>query len=1166
MGSETEISIPVVMPTTPVPLSAISISAYMDGSGGGVTGSFKAVLRAAGSGTSGAAPGDVLAVGSVFTVTAGAAAAWKTSTITYSGLIAGATYYISIIRNTAAGSHRIAHDNTTVPGRWSENTAGGYATPPTWNGTGFGTNTAGRAYIYMTYQIVDVTPPTGSFTTPAADYMVVSGAAVSLAVSAMDADSSVASVVFKDPAGGTIATDTVSPYVATWDSTTTNDGPATLTAVITDAVGLTTTVSRTVTVANRVDVASPLVKIWVPWLDNPGIESGFYDWQSLGTAVLTQSATHVHSGSWAGKVKSNGTGAYMITNPGGDAGSGMNLGMVAGGTYTFSAWVYVPSGVSIGFPTQAVYIEMYDKTDAGYANTAGNAVAALDTWTLLTVTRTIRAGATEAFCRIVANGIPLTTAPEIYFDDATWGVAGTVPVRVSVYDDLSVAKVELLVDGAVAQTLATDLDNKVFNGHFEVDTTGWATVVGGTLTRSTAEKKYGAAGASLVAGAATHGLRNDSGLSCTIGTVYSVGLWVKGTAAATIRVSIRDAANALVGSNQDITLVGGSFQYVEFEFTPTATGIHKLQVAALSGAQTFYVDGGWICREAIFQLQTAFLTNGAHTISARVTDGAANATTTSTVALDVLNVFQKGPSIKVEIGFASKPRDDVQTWTDVSTYLRQQISWYHGRADAEGRVDAGQATLTLDNRDRRFDPQNAAGPYYANLKARRLRITVNYAGSVLVVHEGTIQGWPPDRRPGGTRSYVTITSVDDFDPLNRKMISSSNAALTTALTGTNNDLVFTSKYGGGEDIEIEYVSSTADQPNLSTDAVPRLRWQPPRVGYDGRFGAFGGRSKNWWSPTHAAGPPPSLAVDGRRITVNVVVSGGAVTTTAAQVAAAIAASPAANALVSVANAPSNDGTGVVTAMAPTKLIGGVRVLEKSGARIAWVLDQLGHPTSRRAIDAGAFDVQAVTLVQAPGLQHAKEVGATELGIFFIDGTGKAVFHDSANRAARVTKATFTTAKPLTGEFSMLATDENFDWDKVRNDIVVSAPGLDDALASDATSQIEYWPRSHQAATLLTTQAQLTTRAALLLANFKDPKARVEQIRIIPARQANETQSTSVWVMALSMEISDKLALKITPAGGGSVVTYTVFVERVEHRVALGNNGVSTWETILAVSN
>lgn len=108
------------------------------------------------------------------------------------------------------------------------------------------------------------------------------------------------------------------------------------------------------------------------------------------------------------------------------------------------------------------------------------------------------------------------------------------------------------------------------------------------------------------------------------------------------------------------------------------------------------------------------------------------------------------------------------------------------------------------------------------------------------------------------------------------------AFLVTAIAGNNNDLTYTAKTKGtiGNSITVAYVVA-------------------------GNNTAL------------------SVSVSSSAITVNVATDGGgAATSTAAQVAAAIAASVPAAALVTVANATGNDGTGVVAALTATALANG----------------------------------------------------------------------------------------------------------------------------------------------------------------------------------------------------------------------------------------------------
>lgn len=109
------------------------------------------------------------------------------------------------------------------------------------------------------------------------------------------------------------------------------------------------------------------------------------------------------------------------------------------------------------------------------------------------------------------------------------------------------------------------------------------------------------------------------------------------------------------------------------------------------------------------------------------------------------------------------------------------------------------------------------------------------------------------------------------------------ATLTTALTGDNNDLKYTSKLNGalGNAITVEYVDPDGANAELA------------------------------------------VSVDGTAITVSLATGATkAITTTASDIATAIAAHAEANALVAVANAGSDTGAGTVTEMAATALTGG----------------------------------------------------------------------------------------------------------------------------------------------------------------------------------------------------------------------------------------------------
>lgn len=120
------------------------------------------------------------------------------------------------------------------------------------------------------------------------------------------------------------------------------------------------------------------------------------------------------------------------------------------------------------------------------------------------------------------------------------------------------------------------------------------------------------------------------------------------------------------------------------------------------------------------------------------------------------------------------------------------------------------------------------------------------------------------------------------------------AELTTALTGTNNDLTYTAKARGAG---ANAVSVTYVDPGDASQAL-------------------------------------SVSVTGNAITVNLATDGdSAITSTAAQVRDAVNGDSAASALVTAANATGNNGTGVVTALSATTLAGGKTETTGTGGSI-----------------------------------------------------------------------------------------------------------------------------------------------------------------------------------------------------------------------------------------
>ena len=117
------------------------------------------------------------------------------------------------------------------------------------------------------------------------------------------------------------------------------------------------------------------------------------------------------------------------------------------------------------------------------------------------------------------------------------------------------------------------------------------------------------------------------------------------------------------------------------------------------------------------------------------------------------------PVAKVEVAFDDGPYVASPTWTDITSYVRE-MSIDRGRSDDWGTFD-GSANLTLDNRNRKFDPFYTSGVYYGKLLPRRqVKISAVWGGTTYPVFRGFVSGWPPAWTDAGTDSTVSISCFD----------------------------------------------------------------------------------------------------------------------------------------------------------------------------------------------------------------------------------------------------------------------------------------------------------------------------------------------------------------------------------------------------------------------
>lgn len=116
------------------------------------------------------------------------------------------------------------------------------------------------------------------------------------------------------------------------------------------------------------------------------------------------------------------------------------------------------------------------------------------------------------------------------------------------------------------------------------------------------------------------------------------------------------------------------------------------------------------------------------------------------------------------------------TFQDISAYLYQrnlaQIT-NQGRADWTSGPQAGQLTLTLNNRDGRFTPKNISGAYYPYLTRNvQIRLSVNTQSVTGAAYSGylfwgEVTEWPPKWDPASRDVYCDIIAAGIWQRLSQ---------------------------------------------------------------------------------------------------------------------------------------------------------------------------------------------------------------------------------------------------------------------------------------------------------------------------------------------------------------------------------------------------------------
>lgn len=171
------------------------------------------------------------------------------------------------------------------------------------------------------------------------------------------------------------------------------------------------------------------------------------------------------------------------------------------------------------------------------------------------------------------------------------------------------------------------------------------------------------------------------------------------------------------------------------------------------------------------------------------------------------------------------------TWTDVTPWARHGITTRRGSSRITSpviRYEAGQATVTLDNTDRRFDPTNLTGPYATGTRSkvtpmRPLRIRATWNSVTYDLFRGFVDEWDVDH-VADVYSEAVVTATDAFKVLNnRKRAAVEPPVGAGEDSGDRVDRILDSIGWPNADRSVTVGDSTLQATTLEGDALAELQ-------------------------------------------------------------------------------------------------------------------------------------------------------------------------------------------------------------------------------------------------------------------------------------------------------------------------------------------------------
>jgi concanavalin A-like lectin/glucanase superfamily protein len=176
----------------------------------------------------------------------------------------------------------------------------------------------------------------------------------------------------------------------------------------------------------------------------------------------------------------------------------------------------------------------------------------------------------------------------------------------------------------------------------------------------------------------------------------------------------------------------------------------------------------------------------------------------------------------------------IPSWTYIQSDMRA-FSVSRGRASELSDMDAGTASITLDNRTREYDPANASSPFSPNLRPmNQVWLRMRFNGATHDIFKGWVESYEQQLPESGLDAITIVHAVDEF-----KVLSLRNLPATDPPRETYADVVQFDQPGA-------YWPMTNSSSTLAEDATIG-----PQLAYRGSSGG----SMTTFSPGAIVGEP-----------------------------------------------------------------------------------------------------------------------------------------------------------------------------------------------------------------------------------------------------------------------------------------------------------------------